>query len=306
MVTVWILKILIMISKENSDKVYIVTLNYNGYNYTNELLHSLYNLSYPNVSIIVVDDYSSDNSVELLKINHPNIDLICNQKNLNYCRSFNVGIRKALNQGADYVFIINNDTKDFSTNYFEEILSTFKSDLLIGMVGSKCYDYNEGVRRDESSSLRFGVNMDTPTEGYVISKETFAKIGLFNEQLRIYFEDLDFIVRMRKAGLKTAINTNISFKHYGGGTTSKIIFMSNYMRIRNLILFTRKYGKNLATSYILKELKGNLGVHVYRFTNAVRKLQLSKALKLALAIKLGILSGIFIPLSLVWTNNRQP
>ena len=294
-----------MINKESTDKVYIVTLNFNGYEYTDELLNSLYELSYPDISIIVVDDFSSDNSVELLKLYHPNIELICNEKNLNYCRSFNVGIRKALAQGADYIFVINNDTKDFSSNYFEEILSTFKADLSIGMVGSKCYDYNQGVRRDETGSLRFGISMDTPTEGYVIKKETFEKIGLFNEKLKIYFEDLDFIVRMRQAGLKTAINTNVSFKHYGGGTTSKIIFMTNFMRIRNLFLFTRKYGGNLALNYRLNEVKGNLGVHLYCFTTAVKKFQLLKVLKLALAINLGILAGILTPLKLIWRNNGE-
>ena len=278
----------------------IVILNYNGYVYTKACLDSLYNLSYSNYKIIIVDDCSKDDSVINIKRDYPNTTLIQNSKNLNYCKSFNVGVKEALRRNADYVFFVNNDTKDFSTNYLDAILQTFESNKKLGMVGSKCLDYYGGVRRDQVASIRFGIKMDTPTEGYVIKKEVFEKIGYFNERLIIYFEDLDFIVRMRNAGYETAINTEISFLHYGGGTTSKVIFKSNFMRIRNLILFTRKYCSDRSLKWRLNEIKGNLGVHYYKLKDSFLKFEPLKFFKLLSAILLGIIIGSSTRLKKIW------
>jgi len=290
--------------KENNMKkeplFLIIILNYNNYNFTKECLTSLYNLSYSNYKIIVVDDYSKDDSVKRIKKDFPNTILIQNSKNMNYCKSFNVGIKEALKRNADYIFLINNDTKDFSPNYLEAVIETFESNKKLGMVGSKCYDYDGGVRRDNVPSIRFGIKMDTPTEGYVIKRDVFNKIGFLNENLIIYFEDLDFIVRMRNVGYETRINTDISFLHYGGGTTSKIVFQSNYMRVRNLILFTRKYCSNRPLKWRLNEIKGNLGVHYYKLKDSFLKFELLKFFQLFSAILLGLIIGSFTPLKKVW------
>ena len=286
---------------KNDPLFIIIILNYNGYKYTKACLDSLYSFSYSNYKIIVVDDYSEDDSVLRIKKNYPNTTLIQNSKNLNYCKSFNIGIKEAIRNNADYIFLINNDTKDFSRNYLEAILETFQSNKKLGMVGSKCFDYNGGVRRNEVASIRFGIKMDTPTEGYVIKKEVFDKIGLFNENLIIYFEDLDFIVRMRNAGYETSINSKISFLHYGGGTTSKVMFKSNYMRIRNLILFTRKYCSNRSFLWKFKEIKGNLGIHFFRLRDSLLNFEFKKSFKLSLAIFLGILKGLLTPLKKIWS-----
>lgn len=278
----------------------IIILNYNNYYYTKNCLASLYNLSYSNYKIIVVDDCSKDDSVIRLKKDYPNTILIQNSKNLNYCASFNVGVKAALKRNAEYVFFVNNDTKKFSVNYLDAVLKTFESNEKVGMVGSKCYDYNGGVRRNEVASIRFGIRMDIPTEGYVIKREVFEKVGYFNERLKIYFEDLDFIVRMRNEGYETKINTEISFLHYGGGTTSKIVFISNYFRVRNMFLFTRKYCSDRSFKWKYNEIKGNLGVHYFRLKKSLLKMELLKFIQLLSSILLGIIIGSFIPLKKIW------
>jgi GT2 family glycosyltransferase len=284
--------------------VYIVTLNYNNYKLTYECLDSLYNLSYTNYKIIVVDDCSAERDIEKIVDDFPQVKLINNNKNLNYCKSFNVGIREALTNGAEYTFLINNDTKDFSPTYLDEIIDTFQSDNKLGMVGSKCIDYVGGLRRGQKPSVRFGIDMDVPTEGYVVKREVFENIGLLNEGLVIYMEDLDFIARLRDAGYTTNINLNVSFAHLGGGTTSKVVFKSNYYRVRNVILFTRKYCSSRSIIWQFNEIKGNLKVHVINLFKSIFRVRLIVSLKIFFALVLGLLHGFSISLDKIWNENN--
>tara|TARA_B100001057_G_C22790232_1_gene927316 strand:- start:608 stop:1489 length:882 start_codon:yes stop_codon:yes gene_type:complete len=280
--------------------IYIVILNYNNTQLTIDCLNSLYGLSYTNFKILVVDDCSTDRSIDGITTLFSQVELIINERNINYCKSFNVGIRHALDNEAEYIFLINNDTKEFSTNYLQEIIKTFRGDPSVGMVGSKCFDYDGKERRGKKASMRFGLEMAVPTEGYVIKREAFENVGLFNEWLVIYFEDLDYIARLSESGYKTAINTSISFAHLGGGTTSKVIFKSNYYRVRNMILFTKRYCKHRPVIINLNEIKGNLGVHYRRMISFIYQKDFIKAVKVFSAVFIGIIVGFFIPESFGW------
>lgn len=285
---------------EKNPLFYIITLNHNNYSYTEECLKSLRNLTYDNFKILVVDDKSSDNQIDNLKIDFQEVELIRNKTNLHYCKSFNVGIRYALENKADYIFLVNNDTKDFSRNYLEIILQNFETDDKIGMVGSKCIDFQGGIRRDENASNRFGILMDTPTEGYVIKSSVFRKIGLLNEFLIIYMEDLDFINRMRLAGYKTKIDTSISFSHLGGVTTSKRPYKSTYLRVRNISLFARKMGKNKNRIWVLNEVRGNIKSHFKQIFISIGNLQFIKAFSIASGVTRGLFAGFTLDLEEVW------
>lgn len=285
---------------KNQPLIYIVTSNYNNTQCTIDFLSSVHELSYSNYGIIVVDDGSADDSIESIVNLFPEITLIRNAENLHYCRSFNVGVRAALAKGAEYVFIVNNDTKDFSQNYLEEILLTFQRDSSIGMVGSRCVDYVGGERRGAKSSWRLGIELDVPSEGYVIKREVFEKVGLFNEWLICFFEDLDFIARLTEKGFCTDINLQVSFAHLGAGTQSKLPFTSNYYRVRNLIMFTKKYCTHRSLMTNLREIKGELGVHYSKFTSSLRDGDFLIASTILGAVVSGLVVGTVIPAWFGW------
>ena len=119
----------------NDPLFYVILLNYNNYKYTKGCIESLLDLSYPNFKILVIDDCSSEREIDNLSKDFPTVLFHQNNENKHYCKSFNVGIRIAIRNRADYIFLVNNDTKDFSQNYFEVILNRFKSNKNIGMVG---------------------------------------------------------------------------------------------------------------------------------------------------------------------------
>lgn len=91
--------------------VHIVVLNWNGWRLTLECLRSLDVLDYPNHRVLVVDNGSTDDSVARLKEARPALELIETGQNLGFTGGCNVGITTAMDQGAEYVLLFNNDAK---------------------------------------------------------------------------------------------------------------------------------------------------------------------------------------------------
>jgi glycosyltransferase involved in cell wall biosynthesis len=90
--------------------VAIIILNWNGIRDTLACLDSLSRLEYLNTRVIVVDNGSSDRSVEIIRDLHSWVLLVENGQNLGFAAGNNCGIRLAMSEGADYVLLLNNDT----------------------------------------------------------------------------------------------------------------------------------------------------------------------------------------------------
>ena len=277
---------------DETPLVYIVTANFNNFNATSEFINSLNKLTYPNYRILVVDDYSTDGSADKLSEAFPDITLIKNKKNLSMCKSFNKGFREALKKGAQYIFLVGNDTSGFSPDYFEKIVETFKDNDRLGMVGSLCYDYEGGIRSDGIAKDRFGVQMDVPTEGHVIKREVFEKIGLLDEKLVIYYDDIDFINRLRGAGYETKSISSVSFDHLGGGTTSKMPFKRNYYRVRNGIWFIRRYCGNKPFNWKIMQFIIAIEPHFRQLFNSFIHLEFKNFVIIGFGIFTGFLTGL--------------
>src|SRR5260370_19379427 len=97
-------------SRVSSPKLVIIVLNYNGLRFLKSCFDSLLNQTYPGMEIIMVDNASSDRSVEFVKENFPSVKIIRNATNLGFAEGNNVGIRRALGLNADLVLVLNNDT----------------------------------------------------------------------------------------------------------------------------------------------------------------------------------------------------
>jgi glycosyltransferase involved in cell wall biosynthesis len=102
------------------SKVSIIIPHYNGIEVLSECLDSLFQSTYPNIEVIVVDNGSSDDSVDWLKINHSQVIVIENDKNLGYAGGCNTG---ALAASGEYLLFLNNDT--IHNPDFVELLADF-------------------------------------------------------------------------------------------------------------------------------------------------------------------------------------
>jgi GT2 family glycosyltransferase len=287
--------------KNNMPLVSIVMRNHNAYHLTSVALESLFDMTYSNFNIIVVNDGTTDNSGEELKTNFTDIILLESKKYIEYCKGLNLGINYALSNNAEYVFVVNNDTKDFSKNYLEDIVNAFNENKNIGLVGSLVYNYDGKELWNGNPKDKLGIPMETPTEGYVIKKDVFEKIGLLDEKLVRYFEDIDFIIRLRNAGFETLAIDTVSFSHLCNGTSSKQAFIPNYYRPRNLIWFMKFYCKNETLAWKLKKYVSYSLAHKSRVLVFVKKMELHKVIIAIVAF----FYGTFIGLITQWKSQSK-
>ena len=110
----------------NDPSVTIIVLNWNGKDLTLECLDSLYKVNYSNYNILVVDNKSSDGSVESFHKQYPNISVLELDKNYGYAEGNNRGFKFLNNDKPDYVIFLNNDTivdKDFINPLISPLIS---------------------------------------------------------------------------------------------------------------------------------------------------------------------------------------
>ena len=99
-------------NKVIEGKIGIVIVNYNGEKYQNDALKTIYQSSYQNFEVIIVDSGSKDNSIKLAQIEYPNVHYLLQKDNIGVARGNNIGIQYAINRlGVEYILLLNNDVE---------------------------------------------------------------------------------------------------------------------------------------------------------------------------------------------------
>ena len=244
--------------------VYIIILNWNSSEDTIECICSLQNLNYQQYKLILVDNGSTDQSEERLRSRFPNLPFIQTGSNLGYAGGNNVGIKYALEQGADYVWLLNIDTivhPDSLSTMVEMALS----DSIIGMVGSKIYFYDEkdvlwyagGTFDLEEGGIAshlgwgqkdIGQFEQVKDVGYItgcsllVKREVIEKIGLLPEEYFLYFEETDWNYCAQQNGFRTVIaHKSLIWHKVKRKGEAKVRF--TYYMTRNRFLLVKKLKK---------------------------------------------------------------
>jgi len=201
-------------------RISVIILNWNGGAVLGPCLESLTRVSEPELEITVVDNGSSDSSPEIVRRDFPGVELIENGRNLLFAAGNNVGIKAALERGAEFILLLNNDT-EVDPRFAAELLRAF-DDPGTGIAGPRIYYYDDperiwyggggfnrltgvpfhrGLRRIEGSFE------DSPgPTGWVTGcalmarREVFEQIGGLDPSYRIYCEDVDFCLRAAERG----------------------------------------------------------------------------------------------------------
>ncbi|MFZ0925937.1 MAG: glycosyltransferase family 2 protein [Halobacteriota archaeon] len=136
-------------------RVVIVILNWNGKEDTAKCLDSLTAITYPNYTILVVDNGSTDGSVEFLSERYSHIQIARNNSNIGFGAGNNIGIELALSMGADYVLLLNNDTT-VDAHFLDYLVQEAERDRRIGFAGPKIYRLYEGEAAEYAVWKTFG------------------------------------------------------------------------------------------------------------------------------------------------------
>jgi len=235
--------------------VYIVVLNYKHPDLTEACIESLKALTYPNARLVVVDNHSQDDSCRRLAC-HPAIyRFIASPFNSGYSAGNNLGIRLALSEGADYVWVLNNDTQ-IEPHALSHLVRTAEAQGhgLYGSVlkaveggaflyaGGVVYPWRGKTRGLTEADMQRGMCPDYLSgASLLVSRRVLEQVGLLDESYFLYAEDIEYCVRARQAGFPVvSVPESTVFHHQGASSGGAERPINQYYGQRNrLKLFWR-------------------------------------------------------------------
>lgn len=215
--------------------VTVIIPNYNGIQYIRKCLDSLGNQTLSDFDIIVVDNASTDGSIEVVEQEYPNVIVKKLDQNYGFCHAVNVGIGMAK---TEYLILLNNDT-EATSEFVEELYKAIDSHEDTFAVASKMLQLNDKDKIDAAGDLycalgwAFSLGKDKSKDRYdkeavvfsacggasIYRKSVFEQIGYFDELHFTYLEDVDVCYRARIMGYKNRYTNKAVVYHAGSGTT---------------------------------------------------------------------------------------
>jgi GT2 family glycosyltransferase len=246
--------------------LYIVIINWNLKADTLECLISLLKAGATLEQLIVVDNASTDGSVQLFKAQFgERLTVIENQVNLGYAGGLNQGISFALGLKANWLLLLNNDTvvdelflvsleKSVQTNtdyaIFSPMILEYKNPDRIWSIGDRkigptLLTRNLGFGKKRQSKYPPILPVDFISGcAMLIHRDVFEKVGFFSTQYFMYAEEIDFCWKARLAGFRTATATRAILLHKVSASATEPV-KNRYWRIYNQIRFYRKYAERM-------------------------------------------------------------
>lgn len=253
--------------EEKLPKVITIIPNYNGREDTIACLQSLQKINYDHHNIIVVDNGSKDGSTEHIKNEFPDVILISLLKNHGFAGGCNIGIKRALEEGADYVYVLNNDTR-VDAYCIHTLINFMKKNPQVGIASASLF------RDDEPDSQWLGgppkyfsqiieailkrksdiIDLSCPQKCYVmtivsgaammLNSKMIHHIGIFDERFFLNYEDTDLCLRAWQHGFEVCMVSDAKVLHkvHASFLQNKIMHLHHYYMCRNAMLLFKKHG----------------------------------------------------------------
>jgi GT2 family glycosyltransferase len=214
--------------------VAIVVLNWNGVKDTLACLSMIYASNYKDLSVIVIDNNSKNNELVLIKKNYPKVVGLQSKINMGFTGGCNLGIKYAIQNKADYVWLLNNDAI-VDPQCLSSLIAVVDEDPQIGLASSVIYsnpsqsellycgtliDFEKQTRQNAQTLVEI-TDWQLTKPGAIclwgtallIRSSLIQKIGFLDDRLFAYYEDLDYSVRSLNAGFKNVIVTSAKVFH---------------------------------------------------------------------------------------------
>jgi GT2 family glycosyltransferase len=241
---------------------YAIVLSWNGREDTERCLDALAKVREPPVRIVCVDNGSTDGSVEAVRDRHPESHLIENGRNLGFAGGCNVGIRWALAQGAEWVVLVNNDAviaPDAIAGFAEVAEQRSGAGVLAGKLyradrpdriwyaGQRFLAWLGYSGRHRGEGRRDGPRYQrlSPTDRangalMAISRAAIERVGMLDEELFAYVEDVDYSLRARDAGFEVLFVPAARAWHRVGASSAAAAHNS-YYGTRNMVVVCERH-----------------------------------------------------------------
>lgn len=244
-----------------NPNVWIVMVNWNLKEVTLECLESLFGMQFTDFQIVVVDNGSSDDSQEVIKSRYPQIHQVKIPVNRGSTFGYNTGFRYALKAGAEYIFLISNDTI-IAPDALDHLLAHCH-ETNVGIAGPLIFYAGAPQKIWSAGANRSRLNLDLVGDhgrnqifttavdrdfltacAMLIKREVFEKVGLMDEDFFLYHEELDYCYRVTQAGFRLVLVPQAKLWHKvsltsGGGWSPTV----SYWMAHNSIIYYRKHAR---------------------------------------------------------------
>ena len=229
--------------------VSILVVNWNGKEFIQKCLESLEGQSYKNFEIILVDNASTDNSIDIIEKNFPNVNLIKNNENVGFAEGNNIGIKKSK---GEIICLFNPDAVA-DKNWLSIMVNSLQSSKKIGAATGKLFYLGDKFGKDKVfctwskvntfSANTYNFHDDEPISkvdylsgaAMVVKKSVIDKIGLMDKDYFLYFDETDWCARMIRAGYELLyVPTAIAWHAVSGlvSDSNKKIYYIERSRVR--------------------------------------------------------------------------
>lgn len=248
--------------------VYIVILSYNGSRQVLELLQSAYKSSYKNFTVLLIDNNSEDDTAKTVRKYFPMCEVIVNNSNIGFAAGCNVGLKKAIENDAEFILLLNQDCL-IREDTLSNLLLSVQNKPRAGVIGPKTWFFPShgeskprilyagvwrillplvqrlrGIRKYDDGKYDRAVPVDYVWgHGMFLRADALKVVGLFDPDFFMYYEDLDLCRRMRKAGYQIWYESSAVIWHdipdAARGSNSESWRWEH--KCRSALIFHRKY-----------------------------------------------------------------
>lgn len=225
------------------DKILVIIVTYNAHQWIRQCLSSVDVNKY---AVLVVDNASEDDTVDIIRESYSEVELICSKTNLGFGKANNIGLQKAIDEAYDYVLLLNQDAW-LEEDTLDRLVTCMKQNTEYGIISPLQYNSIEG--RIESLFNRYliknniDINLQTLQSVdfvnaaiWLISRETIELVGAFDPIFPHYGEDNDYVYRLHYWNKKIGVDT--STKSYHDRMTKEISIKRRYdIDVKRLEIF---------------------------------------------------------------------
>lgn len=282
-------------STHKSANVWVVVLHYGGPEHTRQCLVALSRLTFKPSGILLTDNCSPDASGRAIADEFPTVHFQQLPQNLGFAGGSNAGIRYCIERGADWIWLLNNDTVP-DENSLARLMEIASTSPKAGVLGAVVYTPgNEGFVQSGTGTIDFK-KAKTYERGVIdqsalsqqcqwisgcnllFRSEAFSKVSGFDERFFLYFEDTDICYRLSHSGWQCLVVPAATLQHEGNVSTGEALSVwRSYYHTRNRLFFfthhTRGLTRVLAFCTVFLHVLRHCLVLPFRGTAAKRQLR---------------------------------
>jgi GT2 family glycosyltransferase len=239
-------------------QVSVLVLNWNNWKDTAECLRSLSDLDYDNCKVMVLDNGSTDGSVERIRGSFPSVEMLELGDNLGFAKANNRGIRAGMQNGSQYVWLLNNDTT-VDPHALRTLVEKAEANSKIAAVGSAIYSSAETGRLQTWGGGRINLwwggahYFVEPVEdgcldfltgaSLLVRCSVLEELGLLDETFFLYWEDADFCFRLRRSNWQLAVSGDSKVWHKESATIGPKSPSLDFQFSKSAVRFYQKNSK---------------------------------------------------------------